>query len=116
MTSDKYIVLDKAGGLKYSRDIFFCKIQKQRLTKNLRMMNKYNNDQYLVKGSVSVSLIPADNRGILQAIFLLCLSRTGGCGDLSATRVMQIYQGAGEGGSVQAKQNSFEHYLVKLFT
>ena len=29
---------------------------------------------------------------------------------------MQIYQGAGEGGSVQAKQNSFKHYLVKLFT
>ena len=51
---------------------------KKRLTKNLRIMNINNNDQYLVKGSVSVSLIPADNRGILQAIFLLCLSRTGG--------------------------------------
>ena len=80
------------------------------------MMNKYNNGQHLVKGSALVSLIPADNRGILQAIFLLCLSRTGGCGDLSATRVMQIYQGAGDGGSVQAKQNFLRHYLVKLFT
>ena len=77
------------------------------LTKNLRIMNKFNNDQYLVKGSVSVSLIPADNRGILQAIFLLCLSRTGGCGDLSATRVMQIYQGAGEGGVSAGKTEFF---------
>ena len=77
-----------------------------------------NNDQYLVKGSVSVSLILARTIAeyFRQSSCCVCRGRVGGCGDLSATRVMQIYQGAGEGGAMQAKWNSFKHYLVKLFT
>ena len=71
---------------------------KKRLTKNLRIMNKYNNDQYLVKGSVSVSLILARTIAeyFRQSSCCVCRGRVGGCGDLSATRVMQIYQGAGK--------------------